>query len=103
MNCFWAAVSSEFIDVDCTLPRRSFCSGAGIIGIVEWTVGVALCGHPFSWRRMRTERVATEGHPYDHSENICATAVRLPKTDLPVVFRETQVNCKEWYKQFGLK
>lgn len=29
-----------------------------------------------------------------------ADAVRLPKTDLPVVFRETQVDCKEWYKQF---
>ncbi len=25
-----------------------------------------------------------------------ADAVRLPQTDLPVVFRETQVGCKEW-------
>jgi hypothetical protein len=29
-------------------------------------------------------------------------AVRLPKSDLPVVFRETRVNCKDWYKQFRL-
>jgi len=25
-----------------------------------------------------------------------ADAVRLPRTDLPVVFRETQLACKEW-------
>jgi hypothetical protein len=27
-----------------------------------------------------------------------ADAVRLPRSDLPVVFRETQVGCKEWHK-----
>jgi len=25
-----------------------------------------------------------------------ADAVRLPRSDLPVVFRETEVSCKEW-------
>ncbi len=29
-----------------------------------------------------------------------ADAVRLPQTDLPIVFRETQVSCKQWYDQF---
>ena len=30
-----------------------------------------------------------------------ADAVRLPRTDLPVVFRETQIPCKQWAKQIG--
>jgi hypothetical protein len=29
-----------------------------------------------------------------------ADAVRLPQTDLPVVFRETQVSCTEWREKF---
>jgi PrcB C-terminal len=29
-----------------------------------------------------------------------ADAVRLPQTDLPVVFRETQVSCTEWFDKF---
>ena len=29
-----------------------------------------------------------------------ADAVRIPQTDLPVVFRETQMACAEWQKQF---
>ena len=28
-----------------------------------------------------------------------ADAVRLPRSDLPVVFRETQIPCKQWAKQ----
>ena len=28
-----------------------------------------------------------------------ADVVRLPRTDLPVVFRETQVGCKEWLER----
>ena len=28
-----------------------------------------------------------------------ADAVRLPRTDLPVVFRETQLSCNQWQKQ----
>lgn len=32
-----------------------------------------------------------------------ADAVRLPRTDLPVVFRETQIPCNQWAKQLGLK
>jgi len=31
-----------------------------------------------------------------------ADAVRLPQTDLPVVFRETQIPCTRWAKQFKL-
>jgi len=27
-----------------------------------------------------------------------ADAVRLPRSDLPIVFRETQVGCKEWQR-----
>ena len=34
-----------------------------------------------------------ETHPAD--------AVRLPRTDLPIVFRETPVSCTQWRKQFG--
>jgi hypothetical protein len=30
-----------------------------------------------------------------------ADAVRLPRSDLPVVFRETQIPCKEWTRQIG--
>jgi hypothetical protein len=29
-----------------------------------------------------------------------ADAVRLPRSDLPVVFRETQLSCKEWRDRF---
>jgi len=29
-----------------------------------------------------------------------ADAVRLPQTDLPVVFRETQIPCTEWFNRF---
>lgn len=29
-----------------------------------------------------------------------ADAVRLPRTDLPIVFRETQVGCTEWHNRF---
>jgi hypothetical protein len=29
-----------------------------------------------------------------------ADAVRLPQTDLPIVFRETQVGCREWRDRF---
>ena len=29
-----------------------------------------------------------------------ADAVRLPQTDLPVVFRETQISCKQWREEF---
>jgi hypothetical protein len=32
-----------------------------------------------------------------------ADAVRLPKTDLPVVFRETQIPCDQWLKVIGYK
>ncbi|HXQ38248.1 MAG TPA: hypothetical protein VN843_29855, partial [Anaerolineales bacterium] len=32
-----------------------------------------------------------------------ADAVRLPRTDLPVVFRETQIPCMQWAKQIGYK
>ncbi|HET6980212.1 MAG TPA: hypothetical protein VFI24_28015 [Pyrinomonadaceae bacterium] len=32
-----------------------------------------------------------------------ADAVRLPKTDLPVVFRETQIPCEQWLKRIGYK
>ena len=28
-----------------------------------------------------------------------ADAVRLPQTDLPIVFRETQVGCTQWHDQ----
>ena len=28
-------------------------------------------------------------------------AVRIPKSDVPVVFRETQISCKDFLKQFG--
>ena len=28
-----------------------------------------------------------------------ADAVRIPRSDLPVVFRETQISCKQWAKQ----
>lgn len=31
-----------------------------------------------------------------------ADAVRLPQTNLPVVFRETQISCRQWAKQIGL-
>ena len=31
-----------------------------------------------------------------------ADAVRLPRTDLPVVFRETQIPCTQWAKQLKL-
>jgi hypothetical protein len=31
-----------------------------------------------------------------------ADAVRLPRTDLPIVFRETQIPCTEWAKQLKL-
>jgi hypothetical protein len=30
-----------------------------------------------------------------------ADAVRLPRSDLPVVFRETQISCKEWRDRIG--
>jgi hypothetical protein len=29
-----------------------------------------------------------------------ADAVRIPQTDLPVVFRETRIPCTEWHKLF---
>jgi hypothetical protein len=29
-----------------------------------------------------------------------ADAVRIPRTDLPVVFRETEISCKEWYEKY---
>ena len=29
-----------------------------------------------------------------------ADAVRIPQTDLPIVFRETNISCKEWIKKF---
>jgi hypothetical protein len=29
-----------------------------------------------------------------------ADAVRIPQTDLPVVFRETPIACTEWHKLF---
>ena len=29
-----------------------------------------------------------------------ADAVRIPRTDLPVVFRETQISCTDWPKRF---
>lgn len=32
-----------------------------------------------------------------------ADAVRLPRSDLPVVFRETQIGCKEWRKLIRVK
>lgn len=28
-----------------------------------------------------------------------ADAVRIPRTDLPIVFRETQVGCRQWLDQ----
>ena len=31
-----------------------------------------------------------------------ADAVRLPQTDLPIVFRETQIPCTQWAKQLLL-
>ena len=31
-----------------------------------------------------------------------ADAVRIPRTDLPIVFRETQIGCTEWAKQLRL-
>lgn len=31
-----------------------------------------------------------------------ADVVRLPRTDLPVVFRETHVSCTQWRKQFRM-
>jgi hypothetical protein len=31
-----------------------------------------------------------------------ADAVRLPRTDLPIVFRETQISCTQWMKQLLL-
>jgi len=31
-----------------------------------------------------------------------ADAVRLPRTDLPIVFRETQIPCTEWARRFKL-
>ena len=30
-----------------------------------------------------------------------ADAVRIPRTDLPIVFRETQLSCTEWHKLLG--
>ena len=36
-----------------------------------------------------------ETHPAD--------AVRLPRTDLPIVFHESQIPCTQWAKQFKLK
>lgn len=30
-----------------------------------------------------------------------ADAVRIPRTDLPIVFRETQITCKQWLKLIG--
>ena len=30
-----------------------------------------------------------------------ADAVRIPRSDLPVVFRETQLSCREWMKRVG--
>ena len=38
----------------------------------------------------------------DESLTYPADAVRLPQTDLPVVFRETQIPCREWAKLIGL-
>jgi hypothetical protein len=32
-----------------------------------------------------------------------ADAVRIPRTDLPVVFRESQISCTEWQKLFKMK
>ena len=32
-----------------------------------------------------------------------ADAVRIPRTDLPIVFRETQIPCIQWAKQIGYK
>ena len=32
-----------------------------------------------------------------------ADAVRIPQTDLPVVFRETQLSCTQWLKLIGYK
>jgi hypothetical protein len=30
-----------------------------------------------------------------------ADAVRIPRTDLPIVFRETQLSCTQWHKLLG--
>jgi hypothetical protein len=32
-----------------------------------------------------------------------ADAILIPHTDLPIVFRETQVSCPQWYKQFRVQ
>jgi hypothetical protein len=29
-----------------------------------------------------------------------ADAVRIPRTDLPVIFRETQISCKDWQEKY---
>ena len=37
------------------------------------------------------------GHGQLPAETHPADAVRLPRSDLPIVFRETQVSCTQWF------
>jgi len=46
------------------------------------------------------EGSACDGHGQFPVLTNPADAVRLPQTDLPVVFREAQVSCTDWYKHF---
>jgi hypothetical protein len=56
------------------------CEVDGQVEVFVTNVDGAACG-----------QFPTETHPAD--------AVRLPQTDLPIVFRETQVSCTQWHKQ----
>jgi hypothetical protein len=46
------------------------------------------------------EGTACAGHGQFPAETYPADAVRLPQTDLPIVFRETQVGCTQWHDRF---
>jgi hypothetical protein len=49
------------------------------------------------------EEVACSGVGLFPALTYPADAVRLPRSDLPVVFRETQLSCKEWQKLIRVK
>ena len=46
------------------------------------------------------EKPTCPGHGVFMSLTYPADAVRIPRTDLPIVFREIQMSCDQWHNQF---
>ena len=46
------------------------------------------------------EGTVCEGHGQFPTVTYPADAVLIPQTNLPVVFRETQLSCKQWHKEY---